>query len=355
MTPMIRTSILVAALALPCSTDLHAQQPEQATSDALRARFLAVLERPRVPLAPSAANVTTESGYTRELLSFFAERDESVPVLVLRKADRTARQPVVIVLHGTGGSKEGTLPLLRTLVDRGFLAVSFDARFHGQRATPVPGLENPYQSAMLRAYRTGVGHPYLYDTVWDVMRLIDYLSTRSDIDPRRIGLVGHSKGGTEALLAAAADPRVAVVAPWIGVQSFSWSLRRPAGWEARVWTLRRAMEAAAADSNEVVNASFVRKFYQRIAPGLVDTFDGPAMLPLVAPRPIIVVNGDSDPRSPLGGVRESVMAAERAYAAAGVPDRFKFVLQLDAAHEVTPEAREATMQWLVRWLSPSSR
>jgi hypothetical protein len=101
-----------------------------------------------------------------------------------------------------------------------------------------------------------------------------------------------------------------------------------------------------------VNAAFVRKFYDRIAPGLVDRFDGPAMLPLIAPRPLLVVNGDSDPRSPLGGVREAASSAKRAYEAARATERFVLLLEVDAAHEVTAEADKATMDWLVRWLSP---
>ncbi|HET7238360.1 MAG TPA: prolyl oligopeptidase family serine peptidase, partial [Terrimicrobiaceae bacterium] len=212
-----------------------------------------------------------------------------------------------------------------------------------------------YFSAMLRAYRTGKGHPYLYDTVWDVMRLIDYLSARPDVDGSRIGVIGLSKGGTEAYLAAAADERITAVVPLIGVQSFGWSLRRPAAWEARTWTLREAVEAAAADSAEAVNAAFVRKFYDRIAPGLVDRFDGPAMLPLIAPRPLLVVNGDSDPRSPLGGVREAAASAKRAYEEARATERFVLLLEVDAAHEVTREADKATLDWLVRWLSPTTQ
>ena len=227
-----------------------------------------------------------------------------------------------------------------------------DARHHGERARAIPGLPNPYESAMLRSFRTGEGHPYLYDTVWDVARLIDYLSTRPDVDPRRIGVIGNSKGGTEAYLAAAADERIAAVVSLIGVQSFGWSLRRPAAWEARTWSFRAAVEAAAADSSEPVNARFMRRFYDRIAPGLVDRFDGPAMLPLIAPRPLLVVSGDSDPRSPLGGVREAVASGQRAYAEAGASEKLHFLLQADAAHEVTPEASRAAIDWLVRWLNP---
>ena len=70
-----------------------------------------------------------------------------------------------------------------------------------------------YQSAMLRAYRTGKDHPFLFDTVWDVMRLIDYLETRQDVDALRIGLTGISKGGMEAYLAAAADCAACHTAP----------------------------------------------------------------------------------------------------------------------------------------------
>jgi dienelactone hydrolase len=341
-------ALLVVAAAAAASA---AQSP----ANALRAEFLHVLDRPRVPLSPTTPRVAAEGAYTEEMLSYSAERDERVPVLIVKRAGQSERAPVVIVLHGTGGSKEGTRGQLRLLADNGFVAVAIDARFHGERARPIPGLANSYQSAMLRAFRTGVGHPYLYDTVWDVMRLIDYLVTRPDVDGARIGVVGNSKGGTEAVLAAAADPRIAVVVPWIGVQSFGWALQHSSAWEARVWTLRQAVEAAAADSQLSVNTAFVRKFFQRIAPGLVDTFDGPAMLPLIAPRPMLIVNGDSDPRSPLGGVRVCVAAAERAYAALGAVDRFRFLLEVDAAHEVTADAQAATLEWLTRWLAPSKR
>jgi dienelactone hydrolase len=332
----------------------EAQTRAQSVADTVRADFLKVIDRPRVPLAPSPAKLTVENGYQQELLSFASESNERVPLLILKKGTPRERQAVVIVLHGTNGSKENMRDLSETYADRGFLAVAMDARHSGERAIPIPGLPNAYQSAMLRAYRTGEGHPYLYDTVWDVMRLIDYLSTRPDVDPLRIGVIGNSKGGTEAYLAAAADERIAAVVPLIGVQSFGWSLRHAAGWEARTWTLRAAVETAASDSREAVNAAFVRKFYERIAPGLVDRFDGPAMLALIAPRPLLVVNGDSDPRSPLGGVREAAASAERAYKAAGVPEKFVFLLEVDAAHEVTAEAREAALKWFVRWLSPST-
>lgn len=125
-----------------------------------------------------------------------------------------------MVLHGTGGSKEAMVPRLRELATRGFIAVAIDGRHHGARATQTTRGMSPYQEAILRAYRTGHGHPFLFDTVWDVMRLIDYLETRDDVDASRIGVMGISKGGMETYLAAAIDARIAAAVPLIGVQSF---------------------------------------------------------------------------------------------------------------------------------------
>jgi hypothetical protein len=233
------------------------------------------------------------------------------------------------------------------------VAVAIDGRYHGERATPVEGPAGPYENAIFRAFRSGGEHPFLYDSVWDVMRLVDYLQTRDDVDGARIGLMGISKGGMETYLAAAVDPRIAAAVPLIGVQSFRWGLEHGA-WDSRAWSIRRAVEPSAAAANENIGVAFMKKFYDRIAPGLYGEFDGPAMLPLIAPRPLLAINGDSDARTPMGGVRECAAAAERAYKAAGVPERFVLHVQPNAGHEVTPAAEEATIEWFVKWLKPTT-
>src|SRR5262249_6471679 len=135
----------------------------------------------------------------------------------------SGRSPVVIVLHGTGGNKEGQLPLVRELAAKGFVAVAIDGRYHGERTKAGKGSAE-YQEAILRAFREQREHPFFFDTVWDVMRLVDYLGTRDDVDPKRIGLIGFSKGGIETYLAAAVDERIAAAVPCIGVQSFRWAM-----------------------------------------------------------------------------------------------------------------------------------
>jgi len=78
------------------------------------------------------------------------------------------------------------------------------------------------------------------------------------------------------------------------------------------------------------------------------------MLPLIAPRPLLVINGDSDPRTPVAGVRECVSAAALQYKAQGVPERLVLQLQPDTGHQVTPEAERAALAWFERWLKPAN-
>ena len=114
-----------------------------------------------------------------------------------------------------------------------FIAVSIDGRYHGERGKPAD-----YNAAIAKAFAQGGEHPMYYDTVWDVMRLIDYLQTRPDVDGKRIGLIGFSKGGIETWITSAIDTRVACSIPCIGVQSFAWALANDA-WHARVGTVQK--------------------------------------------------------------------------------------------------------------------
>jgi dienelactone hydrolase len=328
-----------------------AGEPQPASGPSAREAFLKVIDRPRVPLDAVARARPEADGLVTEDISFAPEAGDRVPTLLVRRPSGSARQPVVIVLHGTGGSKEGMASRLRELAGRGFVAVAIDGRYHGARAVKGSAGMSPYLEAILRTYRTGRERPFLYDTVWDVMRLIDYLVTRPDVDPARIGLTGISKGGMETYLTAAVDPRVAVAVPMIGVQSFRWALDHGA-WDSRAWTLREAIDAAAKESGMGVGVPFMRRFYDKVAPGVYGDFDGPAMLPLIAPRPLLVINGDSDPRTPIGGVRECVEAARIAYAAQGAAERLVLHLQPDTGHQVTAEADRAALAWFERWLKP---
>jgi dienelactone hydrolase len=321
-----------------------------AGSGDVRADFLKMIDRPRVPLAPEVQEMSAPDGMVQAHFTFAAEAGERVPGILLRQAANT-RRPAVIVLHGTGGTKEGQLPLLKELAAKGFLAIAIDGRYHGERSKAGTGSAD-YSAAMLETYRSGKGHPFLYDTVWDIQRLLDYLETRPDVDAKRIGVIGFSKGGMETYLAAAVDSRIAVAVPCIGVQSFRWALDNNS-WQSRVGTFQKAIDGAAQDEKAAaIDSAFVRKFYDRVAPGVYSRFDGPAMVPLIAPRPLLSINGDIDPRTPRPGLMECASAAEKAYAAAGAKDKFVLHIQENTGHQVKAAALQVAVAWFVRWLQP---
>jgi hypothetical protein len=315
-----------------------------------REDFLKLIDRPRVPLAPEVTNLGATDGLERFHFTFATDSSQRVPGILIKPKSypsgaATERRPVVICLHGTAGSKEECVPELQHLADKGFLGVAIDGRYHGERTKL-----GSYDDAILRAYRTGQEHPFLYDEVWDVMRLIDYLDTWPDVQPAAIGLIGYSKGGMEAYLAAAVDPRIRVVVSGLGVESFGWALDH-GGWSARTDSFKPAVKGAARDAGVwFIRASFVRQFYDRVAPGIYSEFDGPSMLPLIAPRPLLAINGALDSKTPRPGVMECIASAKKAYAAAGAADRAQFIIEENIGHSVTAEAEKTALEWLERWL-----
>jgi hypothetical protein len=87
-------------------------------------------------------------------------------------------------------------------------------------------------------------------------------------------------------------------------------------------------------------------------PGIYGPFDGPAMLTAIAPRPVLVVNSDSDANTPIAGVRLAVQTAQPAYASMQASDKLVLRVQENTAHVVTPESIDAGIEWFVRWLTP---
>lgn len=315
-----------------------------------RADFLRVVERRSVALAPEVRELPPTNGFAQFHFTFSSNVSDRVPGILLKPEKFSGRHPVVIALHGTGGNKNNLLALCRKLAERGFIAVAIDGRYHGERKTGKG--QRDYDDALVRAWRGSGEHPLYYDTVWDVMRLVDYLQTRDDVDPERIGLIGISKGGIETYLAAAMDPRIAVAVPCIGVQSFSWELEHNE-WQGRIGTVQNAFDAIARDAGETnPGSAFVKKFYDQIVPGIDSEFDGPQILPQIAPRPLLMINSDNDVHTPLPSVNECVAAAKKAYAARHAGDHFAVIIQKSAGHKVLPYSEGAAVDWFVKWLKP---
>ncbi|HEY2933410.1 MAG TPA: acetylxylan esterase [Acidobacteriota bacterium] len=341
--------IVLAVLCFSCLA--FASDPQYLPAKEVRSQFLRLLERPRIPLAPQSS-IAEREGLLEENGSFASQAGERVPFLMVKQV--TARRlPVVIVLHGTGGNKEGQLPLLKQLAGRSFIGFAMDGRFHGERVGAATAGKKQYEEAIIRAWReknpSKQEHPFYYDTVWDLWRALDYLQMRSDVDGNRIGAIGFSKGGIELWLGAA-DERIKVAIPAISVQSFRWSLENDQ-WQGRARTIAQAHEAARQDLNEAeINQRVCRELWRKVIPGILDEFDCPSMIRLFAPRPLLILSGDKDPNCPLAGAKIAMDAAREAYRAAGKPDQIEINVATGVAHRVTPDQMTLAVQWFEKWL-----
>lgn len=341
-----------------------------------------LLEGPRAAAAFEAGEPVL---WERVRLEVEPGRLGEVTLLITTPAASTVRRPAVLLLHSTGKCKEFLGEHLERYARRGFIAVAFDARYHGERALPhagLPGVEPlslsalgmatkqaieqsselrlpVYFEALVQAWRTGGEKPFLYDTVSDAFHVLDYLVSRPDVDSTRLGCAGVSLGGMEAWLLAAADTRVKVVVPSIGVQSFRHALDTGL-WVARAETILPVFEAAARDMGKKdVDVEVVEAVWRRLVPGLANTsgqaFDAPLSLRCIAPRPMLVVNGELDPRCPIEGVRSSVRSASEEYKLQNASHALRLFIELGVGHEMTPKMWRETDVFLEAALMPRSK
>jgi len=325
---------------------------------AVRSAFLKLLDRPKVPADASIEEVRVHApGWVLEHLSIATEKKadgaiERVPMLILRPEKSGKTLPAVIVLHGTGGNMQGQLGIMKELAARGIIGVAIDARYHGERSGGAKGAA-AYNEAIVRAWKAKPGaameHPFYYDTVWDLWRVVDYLQSRSDIDAKNLGMIGFSMGGIQTWLAASVDERIKAAVPAIGVQSFRWSLEN-GQWQGRAKTIKLAHEAAARDLGEPeVNAKVCRALWGKIIPGITEQFDCPSMLRLFAGRALLIVGGTKDANCPYGGAKIAIAAAERAFHETNAQDKLR-VMIAEVGHTVTAAQRAAALEWFERWL-----
>jgi dienelactone hydrolase len=356
--------LLVAVIAL---VSFATQPPPARAADPLppekaKAALLKLLDRPKIPADVREEAKPVEKGklvYSR--WSFASEKKsdgtiERVPVVMVSPVGAKGKLPAMIVLHGTGGNKDGVLSWAEEFARQGVIGVAIDARYHGERANAGKG-SSAYVAAITKAWQTPTGkpmeHPFYYDTVWDLWRLVDVLSANDQIDAKHIGMLGISMGGIQTWLAASVDDRVSVAAPLIGVQSFKWSLEHDK-WQGRANTIKAAHEAAAKDIGEpAVNQKVCRALWGKVIPGILDDFDCPNLLPLFASSPtraLFIANGDMDPNCPVEGARIAIKAAQAAFEKAGATDRLVVRVNAGVPHKVTDEDRKEAIAFCVKWL-----
>jgi uncharacterized protein len=252
--------------------------------------------------------------------------DEPVPAYAYYKKGNQA-MPVVIFLHGLGGSKEQDGQRLRDLAGKGFFVVAIDAYLHGERKVPgifAPGknMGNLGEDYSIWVHQSAVSH-----TARDVSKIIDALSARGDVDRSRVGVLGISMGSSTCMVLAWREPRISAVVGLIGAVDFWYDVTKtPPGPEQN--TRRKALSPR------------VRQ--------LVDSLNPRDRKAAIAPKALFLANGARDRGIDIQSVKKFVKELRPSYESC--PDRLKFLEEPEAGHTVTDRMWKEGSQWLVRHL-----
>lgn len=133
------------------------------------------------------------------------------------------RVPVIIFLHGFKGFKDwGTFPMVCEQMSRsGFAVARFNFSWNG--TSP----EHPDEFCEPEQFGRNTFSRELEDLDLVIENLWWTISMQKQIDPARLGLLGHSRGGATAILQAARDERIKAAATWGAVSDFARRMNPP--------------------------------------------------------------------------------------------------------------------------------
>jgi len=213
-----------------------------------------------LPLDPHGGAIAEAEGVRSERFSFASTHGQRVPAVLCRPQTAPAPLPVLVVGHGAGASKDDPVmqALFRHWAGAGFACLAIDAPFHGERAgrrvDPTALLRRPY-----------AGMHLVQQAVVDTRRAVDWAETRPDLDAARLAYVGFSMGTILGVQFVAMEPRVRSAVFALGGAGLLHYLAALAPAEARP------------DAETVADAC-----------------DPMHYAPLIAPRPVLMVNGLKD-------------------------------------------------------------
>jgi putative membrane-bound dehydrogenase-like protein len=166
------------------------------------------------------------------------------------------------------------------------------------------------------------------------MRCVDLLRARDDVDGERIGVIGHSLGGHNAMFVAAFDERIKAVVSSCGWTPFGdYYGGKIAGWTSDRY-MPRLRDVYGLDPKKV-------------------PFDFYEVVAALAPRPFLSLSPVRDDNFDVNGVKKGVAAAQKVYELLGAPQNLQ-ARYPDVAHDFTPEMRQEAYAFLDKALGNSA-
>lgn len=244
------------------------------------------------PLNPMITETKEFDDYTRQRVEIETETGVVMPLFALIPKKGRPPFPVVIAPHGHGGGGKAAVagcreqPEIAKAIDHynyaygvsfakaGFIAFCPDARGFGERQEQAARgniLDSSCRFINNMAYPLGQTITGMW--AWDLSRLVDYVQTRSDCRPDRIGCAGLSGGGLQTLWAAAFDERISCAV----ISGYMYGYRD-----------------SLLDLHQNCSCNYVPRLYEYADMGDIAA--------TIAPRPILIETGDKDSLNGARGV-----------------------------------------------------
>jgi len=277
------------------------------------------------PLEMKVTETFKSDNYTRLKITFVSETtttgspDRIPAYLFLPAPPSSEKHPAIIALHPTSklgkaeitGQGQPNRQYALELAQRGYVVLAPDYPSFGDY--PCDFNDPRYASGTMKG-------------IFNHMRCVDLLQSLKEVDPNRIGAIGHSLGGHNALFLAAFDTRVKAVVTSCGwtpfADYFSGNLTG--------WTSPRYMPR-------------LRDTY-RLDPHQVP-FDFQEVLAAIAPRPLFSNSPLHDDNFALTGVQKAIPEVQKIYTLLGAKDAL-VLRNPNCAHDFPPEIREEAYKFL---------
>lgn len=251
-------------------------------------------------LRPVVTEETACDGYRRQRVEIQTEPGVRMPLYVLIP-DGKPPFPAVIATHGHGSGGKCAVVNLRenpgvaAVIDQqhygygvafaraGFITFCPDARGFGERQEDAARGGGILESSCQWLNNMGIplGQTVTGMWAWDLHRLVDYIETRRDAVPNRIGCGGLSGGGKQTLWAAAFDERIKCVV----ISGYFYGYKE-----------------ALLDQYTNCSCNYVPHLYEHVDMGDIAA--------LIAPRPLLIETGSRDSLNGAGGLK-NVMSQMR--------------------------------------------
>ncbi len=271
----------------------------------------------KTPLNAQVTGRAERDGYTLENVVFESLPGFHVPANVYIPTGVERPMPAVIVTAGHAMADGKNYDLYRTgqlgLVRQGFIVLAYDPIGQGERRRRGYAHTLGWNAFM-------VGHTILGYMTWDTIRALDYLLTRPEVDPRRIGLTGNSGGGMNTFYTMPVEPRLTAAVSSCFTCSYHAWLK---------------------DGGNHCICNHL--------PGIVREAEEFELIALCAPRPFLATNGAKDPIFPIRGTRGAIERARKVYAFHGAEKQVA-LFEAPLPHGWSQPMREACYGWMAKHL-----